>query len=143
MHLLRESNWQKGTNVKHWLRVKILDFLLRVQKFNHFSKIKRKSEATFSFSEEEDSGCGSWNCGRRRKRRIWSENESEKRNEKRMRERKIRRRNPTVVSDDLSQVSPLSEIESAKPSINPSWERGVNSVGILEWIPDKKKNAGA
>jgi hypothetical protein len=59
----------------------------------------------------------------RRKRKIWngSGSGSEKRNEKRRREKKILRRNPTVVSDELGQVSPLLERERRKPSINPSW----------------------
>jgi hypothetical protein len=59
----------------------------------------------------------------RRKRKIWngSGSESEKRNEKRRREKKILRRNPTVVSDELGQVSPLLERERRKPSINPNW----------------------
>jgi hypothetical protein len=57
----------------------------------------------------------------RRKRKIWNGSGSEKRNEKRRREKKIRRRNPTVVSDELGQVSPLLERERRKPSINPSW----------------------
>jgi hypothetical protein len=55
----------------------------------------------------------------RRKRKIWNGSGSE--SEKRRREKKILRRNPTVVSDELGQVSPLLERERRKPSINPSW----------------------
>lgn len=81
-------------------------------------------QQNFCVWEEEDYGCGSWNCGReseKRKRRIWNGSESEKMNGKRRREKKIRRRNLTVVSDELDQVSPLLKRESVKPLINPSW----------------------
>lgn len=71
---------------------------------------------TFCVSEEE--GCGSGNC-ERRKRKIWSERESgsERKSGMMRSERRSLKWNPTV-SDELGQVSPLSEREGEKETLD-------------------------